>query len=466
MKKEIKKLPKSKIEIEVEIPAQDWEVFLDEAAKELSNNLKVDGFRPGNMPRNIVERELGLAKIMERGSELAVRKTYVNIIIEDKIEAIGQPKITITKLAPGNPLVFKAEVVVLPEIQLPDYVKIAKGKKPKTKDEIVVDEKEIGQSIDWLRKSRAKYITVLREAKFGDRVEIDFESSLDGVKIDKGESKNHPSILGQSKFVKGFDDNLVGMEEGEEKNFSLVFPENYYQKHLAGKLVDFKVKMMSVQEEELPELNDQFAQSLGNFENIGKLKHNIREGILLEKEAKEKTGWQEEIINKIVEKSKMDLPVLLVDQEVERILAEIRSNVESFGLTWEKYLEELSAANESAQKGKTSEEEFKPLASRTVIASQLNEPLASRAVIAEQLLREKIRPQAEKRAKALLILEEIGKKEKVEVSPEELEGGVNKFLRQFSDQEIAKKQIDIEQLKEYTYGVLRNEKVFKLLESF
>ncbi len=428
MKKTIKKLPESKIEIEVEIPANEWESFLNEAARELSHSLKIDGFRQGSAPRNIVEREVGLAKIMERGSELAVRKTYVNIIIEDKIEAIGQPKIIITKLAQGNPLVFKAEVVVLPEIKLPDYAKIAKEKKPKTKNEIKISEEEINKSLEWLQKSRAKFITVLREAKMGDRVEVDFEATLEGKKVENGESKNHPLILGQSRFIKGFDENLIGLKEGEEKNFSLVFPDDYQQEDLAGKLVDFKVKMNLVQEQELPELNDEFAKSLGSFENKEKLKENIKQGLLLEKETKEKQDWREEIINKIADKSTMELPGLLIDQEAEQMIREIKAKVSNFGLPWEKYLESIKKTEEEVKK--------------------------------------EIKPQAEKRTKAMLILREIGKKENIEVSDEELDKEMSQFLGQFPDGEEAKHKIDTEQLKEYTYGIVRNEKVFEMLEKF
>lgn len=425
MKKTIKKLPKSMIEIEVEIPPSDWEIFLDEAARELSGGLKVAGFRPGNMPRNIVEREIGPGRILERGAELAARKTYVKIVLEDKIEAIGSPKITILKMAQGNPLVFKAEAVVMPEVDLADYKKIAQKYKPKKKEEIKVEEKEINDSLEWLQKSRAKYITMARGAKLGDRVEIDFETSVDNVKIDKGESKNHPLILGKSRFIKGFDDNLIGLKEGEEKKFSLMFPEDYHQKSLAGKLADFKVKMNLVQEQELPELNDEFAKGLGGFENLGKLKENMREGILTEKETEEKRAWQEKIISGIAEKSSMDLPDLLIESETEKMLEEMKINVSNAGLPWDKYLE---------QAGKT-----------------------------EQALKKELRVSAEKRVKGALILREIAKQEKIEIADDELEKEMNVILSQFPDPETAKKQIDIEQLKSYTYETIKNRKAFELL---
>ena len=206
-----------------------------------------------------------------------------------------------------------------------------------------------------------------------------------------------------------------------------MFPEDYHQKHLAGKLADFKVKMNLVQEQELPELNDEFAKGLGGFENLEKLKENIREGILMEKETEEKKNWQEKIISEIIAKSSMDLPDLLVESEAEKMLEEAKINVGNMGLPWENYLE---------QAGKT-----------------------------EQALKKELQVPAEKRVKGTLILREIAKQEKIETSDEEMEKEMNTLLKQFPDPEAAKKQIDIEQLKSYTYEMIRNRKVFELLES-
>lgn len=415
------------MEIEVEIPVEDWEDFLNEAAKEISHGLKVSGFRPGNMPRNVVEREAGLGKLLERGAELAARKTYVKIILEDKIEAIGLPKITILKMAQGNPMVFKAEIVTMPEVELPDFGKIAAKNRPKDKNEIKIEDAEVEKSLSWLVKSRAKYITVSREAKFGDRVEIDFEVKQNGETIEGGESKNHPFILGQGKFVAGFEDNLAGMKEGEEKEFRLTFPADYYKKDLAGQEADFKVKMKLVQEEELPALDDEFAKALGQFENLEKLKNNIKEGLLLEKQEKEKESWRAEIIGKIAEKAKMEIPELLIEKEAENMVLELKNRTGSFDLPWEKYLE---------QAGK-SEKELK------------NDFMA----------------QAEKRVKNALTLNALAKKEKIEVAEKEVEEEINKILKQYPDIERTEEKFDLEQMKEYVYGALRNEKVFKFLES-
>jgi len=438
MKKTIKKLVKSKIEIEFEIPAEELDDFLNEAAKELSNSLRVQGFRPGNVPRNIVERELGANKVMERGIELAVRKSYLEAVTDEKIEAIGSPKITVSKAAPGNPLVFKVEVDILPEVELADYVKIAKEKEPKKEEDIKVEEKELKESLDWLLKSRAKYITVLRGAKEGDRLEIDFSVSMGGEKIKNGESKNYPMVLGQSKFIKGFDDQLAGMKEGEEKKFSLVFPDDYHEKNLAGKPADFIVKINSVQETEMPELNDEFAKSLGGFENLAGLKESVEHGIKHEKLDKERKDWRQNVLAKIAEESKMEIPQILIENEADRMMSEIKANVESFGLPWEKYLGELSA---SEMEGKKQEE-------------------------IELELRAKVMPQSEKRVRESLVLRAIAEKEKIEAEEKEIEEHISRLLQRYKNTEEAKKFVDTQGLREYTNEVIKNDKVFQKLEAF
>jgi trigger factor len=286
-------------------------------------------------------------------------------------------------------------------------------------------------------KSRAKYIAVLRGAKEGDRLEIDFEVNMEGKPIENGASKNYPMVLGQSKFIKGFDDQLVGVEEGEEKKFSLVFPDDYHEKKLAGKPADFVVKVHSVQEQELPELNDEFAKSLGGFENLTALKESVEHGIKHEKMDKEKNDWRQNVLSKIAEKSKMEIPEILIENEADKMMSEIRANVESFGLPWEKYLGELSA---SEMKGKKQEE-------------------------IEAELRAKVFPQAGKRVREALVLRKIAEKEKIEATPQEVEEQISRFLQRYKNAEDAKNHVDTEELREYTYGVIKNDKVFQFLEN-
>ena len=430
MEFKLRELPKSKIEIEVEIPTQEWDEFLNEAIKDLSKNLKIEGFRPGHIPRNIIEREVGTGKILERAADLAVNKTYLNIINKENIEVLGRPQITIQKIAFENPLVYKAEVVVMPKVELPDYEAIAKSEPKKLKNEIKVKEKEIEQAVNWLSKSRAKYTNVEREARKGDRLEIDFsayggQNSESPQKID--EAKNYLFIFGEGKFIPGFEKQIENMKVGEEKEFNLVFPTDYPKKELVGSPVNFKVKIKNIQKVEIPEQNDEFAKSLGNFENLIALKQNIKEGILLEKERKEKEAWRIKTIKEIAKKSKIDIPDILVESEIEKMLEELKESVLNMGLEFDKYLEQIK---------KTRDE-----------------------------LRKDLVKLAEERICVALVLNQITKERNIEATEEEIEAEINKILKNYASIEQTKNQIDIERLREYTKGVIKNEKVFKILES-
>jgi trigger factor len=427
MKFDLKNLPQSEIEILVELDPKEWGGFVDEAVKDLTRDTKVEGFRPGHVPKHILEQRIGQGKILEKAADLAVKKTYIELITDNKIEAIGRPEIQVTKLAEGNPFEFKVKVAVMPKIKMPDWREIVKSAKPKKRTEFEAEEKEVKDAISWLQKSRTKYATVNREAKMGDRVEVDFTAKKDGQIIEGGISKNHPLILGEGHFVPGFEDNLLSMKENEEKKFSLVFPKEYQNKELAGQAMDFETKMNLVQESQVPELNDEFAKSVGSFDNFEALKKNISEGIAEEKQLKAKDAWRMEILQEIIKKSEVELPKILVDLELEKMIHELKDNIAQMGLDFEAYLNNI----------KKTEEELK------------KEWLAK----------------ARERVCAALVLQDIAETEKIEVLQSEIENDINRFLHQYPDVETVRAQIDMEQLKEYTRGRLRNEKVFELMES-
>lgn len=425
MKNDIKKLPQSEVEILIELDPSEWGEFVNEGTKEFSNLLSIDGFRPGHAPGNLVEQKIGLGKVLERAAELAIRKTYINLIGEKKIEAVGQPEIQVLRIAKDNPFEFKAKVAVMPEVQLGNYRKIAQKSKPKNKEEIKIDEKEIKDALDWLQKSRIKYITVGRPARRGDRVEIDFSAKEDGHLIEGGESKNHPLILGEGRFVPGFEERIEGMKENEEKKFTISFPADF--KDLAGKTLDFEVKMNLVQEAQIPELNDDFANSLGSFADLAALRRNVQDGLGLEKEQKEKEIWRTKILEEIVNNSRMELPEILIRTELERMFKEFRASLAEIGLELEVYLANVKKTP---------------------------------AEIKKEWL-----PKAKERAQAALVLREIARLENIDVPLVEAAEEANRILVHYHDQEIIKKQqIDKEQLVEYTKSKLKNERVFQFLE--
>ncbi|MDD3487218.1 MAG: trigger factor [Candidatus Moranbacteria bacterium] len=421
---DIKKLPKSQVELKFTVPSDEFDRFLENAAAEISKDLKIDGFRPGKAPFDVVEKKAGSEKILAHGAEKAIKKTYVDAILKGHIEVIGEPKINISKIAKGNDFEFTATVAVMPKIELPNYRSIAKSIERKNPEK--AGEKEIEKELETLQKSRAKLVTVARGARKGDRVEIDFDVFVDGKIIDGGSAKNHPLTIGENYFIPGFEDNLVGMGEKDKKEFDLAFPKDYHQKDLSGKPARFKVKMKIVQEKELPKINDDFAKSLGDFENFEALKKSLSEGINLEQEKKESEKWRTETIEKIAGESKIELPDILIDQELEKMLGEMEQNIASMGMDLETYLGNIKKSKDELVEG--------------------------------------WKDTAEKRVRAALVLREIAAGEEIKAPAEEVEQEINKAMAYYKTIPDMEKNIDMEKLYNYIQGIILNEKVFQFLE--
>jgi len=415
------KISSNQIELEIEIPASEMESYFHLAASELSKDMKVKGFRPGKVPLEIVEREKGSQELYNQATNIAIQKTLAKAILNENIDIVGQPEIQVVQIARGNPMKYKAKFWTVPGVELGEY----KGLKVKKK-EVKVSNEEVDKSLEYLQKSRVKLVTVNRPAKKGDRVEIDFITRQGKVKVEGGESKNHPLVIGEGRFIPGFEKQLEQMKQGEEKEFSLIVPEDWPQKNLAGQALDFKVKVNLVQERQIPELTDDFAKRLGNFKSLDQLKQNIKEGLIQEKETKEKERIRMELIEKIADNSKMDIPQILIDIELDKMINELRLSAQNMGLDFDKYLNQIK---------KTIDD-----------------------------LKKEWRERAKKRVRIGLVLKAIAKKENIEISEEELEKEINKVLKHYPNVKEAEKNIDLEALKEYTKGVIRNKKVFQLLE--
>lgn len=410
MRTEIKNLSESKIEILFEVPWEQVLPYLDSAASKLSENLRVAGFRSGKIPRKIVEKEIGEGKVLNNGVELLIKEKYPKFVIENKLEVISQPRIEILKLVPGNPLSFKIQAEVLPQIKLPDFRKIASQCRKKEVS-VSISEKEVENTLNQLQKSRAEFKIQKRGAKKGDFLEIEYQSP----QIENNKLYKDSFFLGKGKFIPGFEENLEGMEENEEKEFSL-------------KKDVFKVKVKKIQEVKFPELNNEFAKKLGNFENLDELKKSIKEGIKKEKEAKEIQRKRTEILEKISSEAKIDVPESLVSFEAEDMINDLKERVrENLKITFEKYLSQIKKT--------------------------------------EKDLKKSFFEKAKEKVKNFLILREIGKRENIEVKDKEVESAINDFLANFPDTKKAK-ELDINRLKDYYKGVLYNEKIFKKLENY
>lgn len=424
----LKKLPKSQIEFEIIVPWNDWKKYLDMAAAEASQEIKISGFRPGKAPRNLVEQKVGKALILNNAAEKAVKKSYIDYIFQEKLEIIGQPKIEILELEEEKDLKYRATAAIMPEIKVKeDYIKgIKKINKEFANKPVEVSEDDLKLELEKLANSRVKLITMRREARDGDSVEVDFEVLMDNVPIENGTSKKHPLILGRKVFIPGFEEQVAGMKEGEEKSFELNFPENYHQKNLAGKLATFKVKMNLVQERQTPEINDDFAKSLGKFENLEALKKNLREGLEHESEHKIKDEKRAQYLSEIAKNCEIELPELLIDEEIKRMLAEFEYQIQMTGMNLGQYLEKIKKNKSNLEK--------------------------------------EWRPMAEKRIIEALALKEIAKMQNLAATAHEIEDEVNKTLQYYRNVKDMEKNIDMERLYNYSKGIVENEKVFEYLE--
>ena len=428
------KFPKSQVEILVILPFSEFEPHVKKVAGLIAETAKIEGFRPGKAPYDVVKNHVGEHAIYERAAEEAVRHTWAEVM--QKVLAqepfathpfIGRPDITVTKLAPGNEFVYKVTASYEPEVKLPDDYAVIAKRVHRDKKEVGVEDEEVQKTLDWIRESRSELIAVERTAALGDAVEIDFEMRHGGVKIESGEAKNHSFILGKAKFIPGFEDSLVGMATGEEKTFTLVVPTDWRDQSLAGKALDTKVSMRLIKERKMPELDEKFVKTLGAFDSIDALKKNIHEGIAEEKKEKEKQRIRIMIVDEIAKETAMDVPDILIASEIEKMLHEIKSGVEQMGMIWEDYLRHI----------KKTVEELK--------TSWQNEAL--------------------RRLRTALVLREIGHREKIEPAPEEVEEAAQKYLQQFSALEEAQKSVNPDDLRAHAAGVLRNEKVFEFLEN-
>jgi len=424
----MKQLPKSQIEFEVTIPRQDWEKYLDTAATEASQEIKIKGFRPGKAPRKIVEQKVGKDIIVNNAAEKAIKKSYLKFITDKKLEVIGSPKVELLKAQEGEDLKYKATVSTMPKIEVKeDYTENIKKINQEFKDKTIeIEEKELELEVEKLAASRVKLITVNREAKTNDSVEVDFEVFINGVPVENGASKNHPIVLGKGVFIPGFEDKIIGMKAGDRKEFELTFPEKYHQQSLAGKPATFKVKVNLVQERQLPEINDEFAKSLGKFEDVATLKKSIEEGMKKERKNKIQDEKRIKYLEEITKHVQGELPDILIQEETKKMLGELEYQIQSMGTTLDQYLPQLKKTK-------------------------------------EDLIRD-WEPQARKRVLGALALKAIAKKREITVKPQEVEVEMNKTLQQYKNVKDIEKNIDMKNLYNYSKSILEDERVFEFLE--
>jgi trigger factor len=419
-------LPKSQIKLSIEVSKDELVKFLDKAYENLKDKVKISGFRPGKAPRYMLEKEIGSERFQKEALDHALPETYYEAIQQAKLLPVGPPEIKLVKFVPTDCLVYEATISVIPEFDLGDYKKIISKSKIKTEDTKVSDE-QINEVIKNLQKQRAESKPVLRPVQKSDKVEIDFESFIEGKPIPGGSSKNHPLVIGDGIMVPGFEDMLIGMQKGEGKEFELDFPKDFYKKDLAGQKAKFKVKINDIQEIKLSELDDEFAKQLGH-KNLDELRADIKKSLIKEFEEKEGLRFEGELVDKLVESVAIEIPQFLINEELDRMSASFEQQLTKNGLTLDRYLEQIKKTKDD--------------------------------------LRKQWQSEAEKRIKIALLLDKVARQEKIEISDKEIKDEIQKIINQNPDKkkEISA-ELEKEEQKKYIKNVLKNRKVIQYLKN-
>ncbi len=405
--------PGSLVELEVSLDQKEflqyWQPVYDRALA----SVELKGFRAGMAPKDLADKAVDKEKVFEHAVSDVVRETLRNITQEKEWELIDQPKIEVLESDPlaDKGLKFKTTLTLFPQVQLGDYKKISRRIFEEQKP-VAIDEKEIEKSIDWIRNSRAKMTRVSRPTKTGDVVDLDFEGFIDGKSLDGAQSKGDRFVLGEGKFIPGFEEHILNHKEGDHVEFSIEFPKDYWKKDLQGKKVDFQTDIRGIFERELPELTDEFVKDLGNFATVADFHKNVREGLQKEKEEKERERLQLKVLEAVGKAIKVEIPQVMIDRTAANLQEEYR-----------------------AYRG---------------------------AKVSEEEMRAGILAEARTNVLNNLVLFQIAKQEGLEPSKEEVEAEANKFLAH--DQFSKKPKIDPQRLYDYIYGVVRNKKVFEHLE--
>ncbi|UXU53676.1 trigger factor [Staphylococcus arlettae] len=377
--------------LSVTVPAEKLDKALDQAFKKVVKQINVPGFRKGKVPRQIFEQRFGVEALYQDAADILLPEAYGEAIDETGIKPVDQPEIDVTQIEKGSDFKFDATVVVEPEVQLGDY----KGLEIE-KQSTELTEEEIQESIDH-QLGHLSEMVVKEDAAIenGDTVNIDFDGYVDGEQFEGGQADGYDLEIGSGMFIPGFEEQLVGVKAGEEKDVTVTFPEEYHAEELAGKEATFKTKVNEVKYKEVPELTDEIANELDSEANtVAEYKENTRKRLAEQKETDAENAQKEEAINKAANNTTVDIPEAMVNTELDRMVQEFGQRMQQQGLNLETYFQ-ISGQDESQ-------------------------------------LREQMKDDAEERVKTNLTLTAIAEAENVEVSDEDIDKELEKMSEQFN----------------------------------
>lgn len=389
-----------KFKVTAELDEKDLAKQKNAAVKKLGEGVKVQGFRAGTAPAKLIEERLDANQLRNEVASRCVDVAFAGAMKEFKLDIIGTPKLEIKKVVEDESMVIEFIGNVKPEIKLPDYTKW-----PKVKINTKVDKKEIDLTIQQLRENMSEAEEVKRAAKTSDKVWLDFDGrDEEDNKIPGAESKNYPLILGSRSFIPGFEEEVIGLKTGDEKEFEIRFPKDYHAQSLQNKKVKFKIKIQKVEELKLPKVDDDFANKVSGLATLEEFKKDIEASLLERAERSEREEIKDTLAEKLGLEAKMEIPDLLVEENVEAGLHNARHQAEQSGKKWEDFIKESGFKDEA------------------------------------DLIAKEARPQAEKQVRISLAMRALAEKEKLEVSKEELEHYSSVLLQQYNNPE-AQKQI-------------------------
>ena len=389
MSVQVENLEKNMAKLTIELPAEELEKAMQAAYMKEKNKISIPGFRKGKVPRQMIEKMYGPEIFFEDAANALISQSYPKAVDESGIEIVSRPDIDITQIEKGKAFIYTAEVAVKPEVTLGEYKGITV-----TKVDTAVTEDELQDAVAKERESNARTVTVEdRAIEDGDTAVIDFEGFVDGVAFEGGKGENYPLTIGSGTFIDNFEEQLIGKNTGDELEVNVTFPEEYHAPELAGRPAVFKVKINEIKMEELPELDDEFAQDVSEFDTLEEYKEDVKKNLAERKAADARRTQEDEAVQKIVENSQMEIPEAMVNTQAESMIDDFANRIAQQGLSLEQYAQ---------------------FTGTTV----------------EQML-DQMKPDALKRIQSGLVLEAIAVKEDIQVSEEDVEAEIGKMAEMY-----------------------------------
>lgn len=383
MKATWEKIEKNLGVLEVEVEAERVAAALDKAFQKVVKKVNVPGFRKGKVPRPIFEARFGVESLYQDAIDILLPEVYTEAVDQTDIFPVDRPEVDIEQFAKGQPFKFKARITVKPEVKLGDY----KGVEVPAINVEVSDE-ELNNELERLQQRHAELVVIDEEpAKNGDTVVIDFDGSVDGVPFEGGKAERYSLELGSNTFIPGFEDQVVGMATGDFKDVTVTFPETYHAEELAGKEAVFKVKVHEIKRKQLPELDDEFAKDVSEFDTLDEFKEDLKKQLAARKEQEAKAAREGAIVDKVGENAEVEIPEAMIKGEVENMIRDFDNRLRAQGMNLDMFL---------GFSGQTVDD-----------------------------LRGQMQGDAEKRVRNNLVLEAIAKAEKIEVTQDEINKELN-----------------------------------------